>query len=346
MALTKQNDDLFEGTKMTFGEHLEELRICLVKSLFGLGVGLIFGFIVADDVVRFIEGPLQAALQNFYQEKAKHELTARYGEIPSQFLEFVQEHQLIFEDVYWEASELKRIEQQREAFAAGRSTGTAPTVTGEAPPPPRGPLVRTRIWRPIHAEVTSLSAYEPFMVWMKAALITGTALASPWIFWQIWSFVAAGLYPQEKGYVYFFLPVSLGLFFAGAALAFFFVFQYVLAFLFEFNTMMRIDPDPRINDWMSFVLLLPLAFGVSFQLPLVMLILERLGIVTVATYLEKWRLALLIIFVVAMVLTPSQDPTSMLFLALPLSGLYFGGILLCKYLPKKKSPYGVGYDPQ
>ena len=116
------------------------------------------------------------------------------------------------------------------------------------------------------------------MIWVKAALITGAIIASPWIFWQVWSFVAAGLYPHEKNYVYFFLPVSLGLFFAGAALAFFYVFEPVLDFLFGFNRMMNIDPDPRISEWMSFVLMLPLGFGISFQLPLVMLILERIGI--------------------------------------------------------------------
>jgi sec-independent protein translocase protein TatC len=109
--------------------------------------------------------------------------------------------------------------------------------------------------------------------------------------------------------------------------------------------MMKIDPDPRISEWMSFVLLLPLGFGISFQLPLVMLIAERIGVVSVATYVDKWRIAVLAIFVIAMVLTPA-DPISMLLMAIPLTVLYFGGILMCKYLPKRRSPYGTGYDPQ
>ncbi len=183
------------------------------------------------------------------------------------------------------------------------------------------------------------------MIWVKAALITGAIIASPWIFWQVWAFVAAGLYPHEKSYVYFFLPVSLGLFFAGAALAFFYVFEPVLDFLFGFNRMMSIDPNPRISEWMSFVLMLPLGFGISFQLPLVMLILERIGVLSVATYLDKWRIAVLVIFVISMLLTPA-DPISMLLMACPLTLLYFGGILFCKYLPKRQSPYGTGYDPK
>jgi sec-independent protein translocase protein TatC len=183
-----------------------------------------------------------------------------------------------------------------------------------------------------------LNAQEAFLIWVKAALIVGLVLASPWVFWQIWTFVAAGLYPHEKRYVHVFLPFSLGLFLLGASVAFLFVFEPVLDFLLSFNRSMGVDPDPRISEWLGFVLILPLGFGVSFQLPLVMLFLERIGIFDTKVYVEKWRVAILVIFVVAMVLTPA-DPYSMLLMAVPLTFLYFGGVLLCKYLPKGRSPF-------
>ena len=132
--------------------------------------------------------------------------------------------------------------------------------------------------------------------------------------------------------------MSLGLFLAGAALAFFFVFEPVLTFLFTFNNWLGIDPDPRISEWLGFVMMLPLGFGVSFQLPLVMLFLERIGIFDIETYLTKIRIAILVIFVISMFLTPA-DPTSMLLMAVPLTILYYGGILLCKYMPKQSSPF-------
>jgi sec-independent protein translocase protein TatC len=100
---------------------------------------------------------------------------------------------------------------------------------------------------------------------------------------------------------------------------------------------MAIDPDLRINEWMSFALLLPLGFGVSFQLPLVMLFLERIGLVTVKTYLSSWRMAILAIFVLALIFTPSADLYSMLLMACPLTALYFGGVLLCKLFPRARS---------
>src|SRR6185436_7439744 len=126
---------------------------------------------------------------------------------------------------------------------------------------------------------------------------------------------------------------------AGAALAFVFVFDQVLKFLFYFNNLMEIDPDPRIGEWLGFVLLLPLAFGLSFQLPLVMLFLNRIGIVDVKTYTQNWRVAILIIAVAAMIITPGGDPYSMLLMMTPLIALYFLGIGMCKWTPKGRNPF-------
>ena len=182
-----------------------------------------------------------------------------------------------------------------------------------------------------------LAMVEAFSVYVKASLLVGVLLASPWIFYQIWHFVAAGLYPHERHYVQRYLPFSLGLFLFGAALAFFVVFEPVLDFLLSFNRSMGIVPELRINEWLSFVLILPVGFGIGFQLPLVMLFLERIGVFTVKSYLSQWRIAVLVIFVIAGILMP-PDPYSMLLMAGSLTFLYFGGILLCKLLPRKVEP--------
>ena len=116
------------------------------------------------------------------------------------------------------------------------------------------------------------------------------------------------------------------------------MFKPVLKFLFYFNDMLNIDPNPRITEWLSFVLILPLGFGIAFQLPLVMLFLERIGVFTIQAYLSRWRIAILVIFVLAMFLTPA-DPQSMLLMAVPLTALYFGGVLLCYLMPRRRSPY-------
>jgi len=200
------------------------------------------------------------------------------------------------------------------------------------------------VWEKVDVRVQTLNAHEGFMIWIKAAFIGGIILSSPWIFYQIWQFIAAGLYPHERKYVYIYLPFSLFLFFGGAAMAFFVVMEPVLDFLFSYNRMMEIDPDPRISEWLGFVMFLPLGFGIAFQLPLVMLMLQRIGMFTIEAYLAKWRVAVLIIFIVSMFLTPA-DPLSMLMLAGPLTILYFFGIALCRFMPRNRNPYADGYDP-
>ncbi|MDO4582530.1 MAG: twin-arginine translocase subunit TatC [Planctomycetia bacterium] len=208
-------------------------------------------------------------------------------------------------------------------------------------------LISLYVWRPSESDprtqVKNFAVQETFMIYIKASLLAGVILSSPWVFWQIWSFIAAGLYPHERKYVHIFLPFSLGLFLGGAFLAFFFVFQPVLEFLFSFNSWMGIEPDPRISEWLNFFLILPIGFGISFQLPLVMLFLERIGIFSVHMYTSYWRISILGIFFISMILTPA-DPTSMVLMAIPLSFLYVGGIFLCKMMPRRKNPYA--FEPK
>jgi sec-independent protein translocase protein TatC len=206
-------------------------------------------------------------------------------------------------------------------------------------PPKKEDMLRLFVWHMAtddnRIKLVALSTQEPFMIKIKASLLAGTVLASPAIFYFLWSFVAAGLYPHEKKYVHIFLPFSLGLFLAGALLAFFFVFPPMLDFFLGYNKALDIEIEPRISEWIDLALLLPVAFGASFQLPLVMLFLQRIGIFTVSSYLASWRMSILVMAIVAMVITPTGDPQTMLMMLVPLSFLYFGGILLCKWMPGK-----------
>ncbi len=223
----------------------------------------------------------------------------------------------------------------------------APEPTSHAAPRPpdseralQEELVPLFVWRKStqdpRVSVSALNPTEAFMIWLKASLVVGIVLASPMIFYHLWSFVAAGLYPHEKKYVHVFLPFSVVLFLGGALFCFFVVFRFILDFLFTFNADLGIQLAPRITEWLSFAIILPIGFGISFQLPLVMLFLERIGIFDVPAYMAKWRIAVLIIAVASMLLTPA-DPISMLAMAIPLTGLYFLGIALCRYLPKQQS---------
>jgi sec-independent protein translocase protein TatC len=172
------------------------------------------------------------------------------------------------------------------------------------------------------------------MVYFKVCLVCGVVIGSPWIFWQIWLFVAAGLYPHEKRLVHVYLPFSLGLFLAGVFLCEFFVIPKALEALLWFNEWIGLEPDLRLNEWLSFAILMPLVFGVSFQTPLVMYLLERIGVMSIDAYRSKRRIAWFLMAIFAAVITPSVDAVSMLFLWVPLGFLYELGIFLCWMSPR------------
>lgn len=195
------------------------------------------------------------------------------------------------------------------------------------------------------AGLNSHQVEEPFMIYIKAALVVGAIISSPMIFYYLWGFVAAGLYPHERKYVYMYLPFSVGLFISGVALAFFAVLRYVLEFLLDFNSALNVDLEPRLSYYISFVLLLPLGFGIAFQLPLVMLFLQRIGLIETSAYEKSWRIAVLVIAVLSMVLTPA-DPYSMILLMVPLVALYFLGIGLCRFMPRGRGLGSAAYDPR
>ena len=203
-------------------------------------------------------------------------------------------------------------------------------------------FIKVYVWKAKNdsdrAKTRAMSAQEPFMIYIQASLLLGVILSCPWVLYQLWMFVASGLYPHERKYVYIYFPMSLSLFIGGVLMAFFWVFDPVLGFLMLFNDWMNIEPDLRINEWLGFFLMLPIGFGLSFQLPLIMLFFERIGIVTVEWYKTNWRIAVLIIGILSVVLTPA-DPTSMMLMFIPLTFLFVLGIWLCKFMPRQKSPY-------
>jgi sec-independent protein translocase protein TatC len=334
----KKADDLFEKSSMSFGEHLEELRRALVKCTIWLAAGLAIGLPMASSVVTYMQTPLEKALREFYKKRSIEEMKEATGEEVSKDLTaWMVEKEKVSHVVFLDITRLKAsLDGSLDVEEAAN-----PDASGL---PKTENLVAFREFIGVKASTEALGLQEPFLIWFKAAFVVAAVVSSPGIFFHIWQFVSAGLYPHERRYVYFFLPTSLILFWAGACLAFFVIFQLVINFLLEFNASMGIGASPRLTDYMSFALLLPLGFGISFQLPLVMLVLERLGITTIGLYVSQWRMAILIISFVSMILTPA-DIASMLGMAIPLVGLYFIGIAMCAYLPRSAMLRGEARDP-
>lgn len=457
MSENRVSEDLFESTKMSFGDHIEELRVCLVRSLIGIGIAFVLGLTVAPYVVQILANPLEKAISKFKLQQARERIKADQKFLPTETQLLINNNllpkkillepkkladsiQYVLPDEVAQKQrsigtfetrwlDLEKLQGLCESLATGEGWLLSPEIkflstliteeqkaqltTIAANPEPTDQdrlvageiindlldndslltdpsfketrttvagkeaidiefadeqeareyknalvshvlngyfkaddmgLVEMVIWEKINVKAQSLGAQEPFMIWLKSGLITGLALASPWVFYQVWIFVAAGLFPHERNYVYIYMPFSLGLFVGGALFAFYVVFQFVLDFLFSFNATMGIDPDPRIGEYLGFVMFLPIGFGIAFQLPLVMLFLNRIGVVPVEAFTAKWRIAILVICIVSMVFTPT-DPISMVMMAVPLTFLYFGGIGLCNWMPKGRNPFAEAFEP-
>jgi len=176
---------------------------------------------------------------------------------------------------------------------------------------------------------------EPFFVYIKVGLLGGAALASPVIFYEIWAFVAPGLYKSEKRWFLLTVVFSCLLFISGLLFAFFVVFPFAFKYLLGYSGP-RLKPFISMNSYFSLVTRLLIAFGLVYQLPLAMLVLARMGLVTAARFLSWWRYAIIAIVIVAAVLTPTPDAFNQMLMAGPLLVLYFLGILLAKIFGKKK----------
>ncbi|HSG29151.1 MAG TPA: twin-arginine translocase subunit TatC [Candidatus Krumholzibacterium sp.] len=176
---------------------------------------------------------------------------------------------------------------------------------------------------------------EAFMVRLKLSFITGFLISFPFILFRIWAFVSPGLFSNERRVIIpLILPASV-LFYAGAAFAYWIMIPVVLNFLLSFGTDM-LSPLISVEKYFEFVARLCFAFGIVFQLPLVIISLTSLGIISPSALLRQWRWVILLIFVAGALLTP-PDPASQLLMALPLVLLFLVSATLSLVIENRRA---------
>jgi sec-independent protein translocase protein TatC len=175
---------------------------------------------------------------------------------------------------------------------------------------------------------------EAFFTYMKVALLAGLMLASPVILYQFWMFVAPGLYKKERRLLGPIVLLSSFFFIAGALFGYFIVFPFGFKFFLGFATE-SIRPLPSMKEYLSFSAKLLLAFGLVFELPMVLTFLARLGIVSVDFLKKNRKYAVLLFFVGAAILTP-PDVVTQIMMALPLMAMYELSIVGARIFGKKK----------
>jgi sec-independent protein translocase protein TatC len=342
------SEDLFADTRMSFGDHIEELRWHLFRAIIGTSLVLV-GVFVLDGIgyflnpyllpyhieigagkplMDFIARPVERELNYFYERRIQlAKAKADSGLLP----EMTDPKEVTVEiDSASLASFRKALHLPPEEDGSTEST----RVRFKMSPGDFTQIIKPNLDVIRPPLLSMMSITEGFMIYIKVSLVLGVVLSSPWIFYQLWSFVAAGLYPAEKKYVHVYGPFSLVLFLAGVVLCELIVIPAAVHYLLSFGEWMSLDPVLRLSDWLSFALLTPLVFGIAFQTPLVMLFLHKLGIMDVSVFRKHRRIAIMVLALLACLLAASPDAFSMLALAIPLWCLYELGIILCRFSPR------------
>jgi len=187
------------------------------------------------------------------------------------------------------------------------------------------------------ARLTVLAPAEVIISYVKISLISGLIISSPWVFYQIWMFVAAGLYPHERRYIHLAAPFSAALFVTGALFFIFAVAPLCLRFLIKFSDMLDLVRNWTLQYYVSFITHLMLVFGIAFQTPTAIFFLNRTGLVSLKALSASRKYAILVIVIVAAMATP-PDVVSQIALAIPLYLLFELGIILSYIASRREKP--------
>ena len=177
---------------------------------------------------------------------------------------------------------------------------------------------------PAGKQLAFTNLIDPFMLYFKVAALAAVFASSPFILYQIWRFISPGLYRRERFYVLPFVSLGTLFFVTGGAFGYYIAFPKAVRVLLDFGK--GFDPVITIERYLSFLLAVVLGLGLMFELPLIIFIICQIGLVTPRTLMRQFRWAVLIIFIIAAILTPSPDILSMCLFAVPTLGLYLLGV--------------------
>ncbi len=183
-----------------------------------------------------------------------------------------------------------------------------------------------------------LGVTDAFVLYVKVALLAGLFLTAPFVLYQVWRFVAPGLYQRERRHAFPFIFFGTLFFLGGGAFAYFVAFPFALEFLIGMGE--AFEPQITVERYYRFLLYIMLGLGLMFELPIVIFFLARIGVVTPAFLMRHFRWAVLIIFVMAAVITPTPDVVNLLLFAIPTILLYLLGVGAAALTQKKKGSPG------
>lgn len=278
------SDDPFDSTRMTLGEHLEELRKRVFRSVIVLVIAFGFAWWFKDDITEHVKAPWRWAVERINQdlvEKAEHTL-------------------------------IEHPDLKRSALFASDDPGNK------------------ELKDKIDTRLAMFSIGDPFFFALNVSIYFALFVGGLYVLWQIWQFVAAGLYRHEKHLVTLYFPFSAILFLIGVAFCFYLVVPVGMYFLATTLPLEQVRPVLGLDQYFTFLSTMCLAMGLVFQLPIVMIFLARIGVIDPKTYSKYRGHFLVIALFVAAFLTPGPDWYSQILMTIPMMFLYEIGIIISR----------------
>ncbi len=353
IADTEQDDERGEsrlGAQMSFLEHLDELRRRLMRSVVFVFVALVGCWFVSDHIYNFLSVPVRRALADAARRPVPLQgLTGGEAILSLNDLKEGDAGRYVFAEATKLGTGLIPVGASVMARVARDQTGQLGIFTDE--PIFSGPTVipkgvrlpadfQGRPGDPAGGDdrLVVRTAIEPFSLYLQVSLYAAVCISVPFLLWQIWAFIAPGLYPHERGYALPFIFLSTISFLVGAAFAYYVLFPPAVTYLLGLGDDFRLFLNA--TDYFDFIILIMLAMGVVFQMPAVTYVLSRIGIINAGFLVSHWRISTIIILIAAAVLSPTSDMFNMMLFAAPMAVLYLISIFIAWMFGRPRTAEG------
>ncbi|CAN5175865.1 hypothetical protein BH18ACI2_BH18ACI2_20750 [soil metagenome] len=339
LEIEREERDERLGGQMSFLEHLDELRRRLIRSVVFIFVAVFACWFVSDHIYNFLARPVRVALAEAQRQQlpVTGGMTGQEMALPITSLKEGDTGRFVFGEATTLGQSVIPMGASVQARVALDGQGSIGLFTDEPlyagntviPKGVRLPLelnVDPSVLPGIDPRLVVNTALEPFSLYFKVSLYAAVCLAVPFLLWQVWAFIAPGLYPHERGYAIPFILLSTIAFIIGAAFAYYVIFPpaatYLLGLGQDFQLLLK------ASDYFYFIIFIMLGMGLVFQMPAITYVLSRLGLVSASFLIRAWRTALIVILIAAAVLSPTSDVMNMMLFAAPMAVLYLVSIFI------------------